>query len=458
MKQKLDTQPKLKQNLLRFETKCALQIYKASIKMRQSMNPSKGLIWFMALCWLHGSVAQGRYDDSDRQQIDDDYKSEIDQEHDDFSYDGMLRGRSTESWSFSRPRGNELSIMAGSYDAQRFRYHQRIQLTSPKKLEKSGLDLWFKRDSLERRREALIEQTLAVGYLWTNAMALYALTDAGHLKAYGDVGMGLYGTWNQTYQWGVQLWSVDHYFNTKTLDEQLHYSQLPRTHLLDIRSNKSQQFSWSLRLENDQRLQLENEALSESYDYRRLTCDFEGTYQRPEGRLKLRYQGLQKEESRASRLDQTLILGLNKTRHLLRLAWLPTRDHQSIDEFVWAHEIVGSDYSGALFETTDLQDVLITDASRQNIHLAWRRYIPFNDHRGIQWGAIGSYTSQHKGNAQEQTLNIKAQTLLSFSDDDGNTFAIDMAWDLDRISRAFPVGKRRFLPWGGGGAQVMLRL
>lgn len=350
----------------------------------------------------------------------------------------------TRDWEDRWDRGgNGARLSAGSLDAYKFLYVEQIRLAAIP--QESALWIFLQRNKRETANDYEVsnELNLALPFHGENHLATSLITDSDSDKKWSDLGFAFGRRKNLVDYAEVFFWSVDHYYNTKELD--------------DARwLNKP--YSWGVRYARPEaglalrKMDIEIDTASRLREGT-TTCDYSrqalvasgdiGTPWRWTIEHVAKQKNLSSGEAGANPVD------IDRTYDRVDLTWSAAAP----DDAAWT---TGIELHRDILRRSD-------QAAPNERHEAVVRSVRAKDISAQLRGTIGAVASRGERTVdrgtpgEKETIEqIKFQTGLEYRVGDQGAFRALANWDVDHLFTDFPYKKNHLRPWDGGLLQFSL--
>ncbi len=170
---------------------------------------------------LHGtmvSVAFGRFDHRDADEVDREENFGREAVIDELSYQFPIRLK--QSWQKAK---TGFRASGGSLDVNRFHYVEDIKL----KVESENLFAYFRQEIEQTKVEEIRDRRLAFGYRGDHKFGAAILSDGDTYKKWADVGLAIDYQAEDKGSLEIYYFDVDYYYNSKESEEGDRYERLP---------------------------------------------------------------------------------------------------------------------------------------------------------------------------------------------------------------------------------------
>ncbi len=414
--------------------------------MRSSFKAN--LFQLFAVVWMPNEPF--RFDPNDAESIDSEQRLGSEYYNDELSYE--FTERSEREWSESL---SGYRTSAGSLNMREFSFNEDIRLQT-----KREEDFRFGFTSVHRQNlldDAVDREIRMDARLFSSSWLMSIVADGDGTKSFADFGVGLLRE-SETISFGIDLWSVDHFYNTKTLTDPDRYQTKPRAGRAHV------QWQWQTWTG------LLSVAEQTKVDWMRSTVDqqyaFVGRYVLHESRVKIGdmdevriqlRQEMKNESAKELLGDAPFEKSLERRQREIDVSWVRAEESKSNTRMglrSWQRTAT-YDYSGSSPNSSD--DLPEASVDRREWAAYATRYNYSESGSGWQWGLFWNHLPEW-GDDDLVVNEVKLQTAFDWRLNPKANMFWNITWDLDKAVRRFPYDDDEFQPWGGGNLQVNVLL
>jgi hypothetical protein len=339
--------------------------------------------------------------------------------------------------------GNGARMSAGSLNAYKFLYLEQIRFEATPR--DSALWLFLQREKRETANEYELSNELDLTFPFDreNNLAASLITDSDSDKKWSDMGLAIGRRKNLVDYAEIFFWSVDHYYNTKELEDARWITK---------------PYSWGLRFSRPEnglalrKLLIEIDTPSRLRrgsnfcDYAKLALSATGDIG-DEWRWGIQHQS--KEKSISYEGADVARIDADRAYNRLDLTW----SRIAADRSRWT---AGIELHSDILRRSD---ITVANTREEAVLRADRASDIGNNFRGTL-GAVasrGERTVDRGEPGEKETIEqVKFQTGLEYRVGDRGAFRTLANWDLDHLVTDFPFKKHQLRPWDGGLLQFSL--
>jgi hypothetical protein len=388
-----------------------------------------------------------RFDPADSDKVDQERRLGSETYNDEISYE--FTERSDQEWASSL---SGYRVTAGSFNMSEFYFCEDIRL-------RTGRDGSTRLNFNSRRyqnlindktdREIRLEQRIGESeFYWA------LLADGDSVKSFADLGTGLAFESDRFFA-KLDYWSVDHFYNTKTLTEPDQYQQ--RVYAVEFETAFKTDLGSMMFMQNyNSPVDWQRPSLNLQYGWRENLQTL--IWQSPKynfQQIRFSVAKIQKTESLHEQVNSSVFTkSLEHSFTAAGLDWiksLPKSEDLKLGIRTWFRD-ANYEYSGSLPDSAEPR-LVEPDSSRREIALYLTRYRYFRNGSGAQFGLHMNRVRQERDISSSDTES-KFQTAYDWRLAENANMFWNFTWDLDQLARNFPYRTKPFRPWGGGNIQI----
>jgi hypothetical protein len=417
------------------------------------------LVLSFGFVFLPVSEAQTRFQESDALEVDQDSNVGLEYTNDLVSY------RWPESWNTewdSALMGYQ--VTTGSLNLTRFLFEERIKLDP---IPRAKVSFAFFQSRFEDYSEKNLAREARLGIEALPWLRVVVLGDGGSDKEYGDVGLGLRLFESESGYHELNYWSIDHYYNEKTKQDDSRRTDLLRHWTFrSVGQWGEDLIKWNFMLNIAPKLKWlrpQNEVYTYSYTDAEAKLDFavqDGQ------RLTVKAAGHRKTEGFKSSATNSRSLDFERVKKFATISFQQELDNQVQDEYsvdfverisTWNDTRViapGSNWSNPWSS-----DPFPNKSYRLELGASWLREIPIDPKYSFRWGAVNHLVRLKEDSWDRKNLESKIVTAFYWKNQEKalqSKFGLNATWDIDQLASDFPYRTRPFRPWGGGNIQASI--
>jgi hypothetical protein len=388
-----------------------------------------------------------RFDPSDSAQVDQERRLGSEYYNDEVSYE--FSERSDREWNASL---SGYRVTAGSFNMSEFYFCENIQLRTARE---RGTRLNFSSNRYQSLindkidREIRFEQRLSESGVYWSLMA-----DGDSVKSFADLGTGVAFESNHL-EMKIDYWSIDHFYNTKTLTEPDRYDKPVYAIEWEL-AVKSGYGHFNVLGKDHSPIEWQRPSRDLNYQWQENFQSF--AWQSPQidqQQIRIALSNVVKTEKLHEQLNSAPFKkSLDHRYSVAGAEWIksvPNSEDLKLGVRSW-YRRAEYEYEGNLPDG-EKPELIEPDVMRRELALYLTRYRYFGSGSGIQLGLHWNHVRRER-DVSTTDRESKLQTAYDWRLADNANMFWNFTWDLDQLARNFPYSHKPFRPWGGGNIQM----